>query len=241
MGTDDLFHKRKAIRQKELQRAKVSREPYDKVLIVCEGEKTECHYLEVLRDYLKLSQSNIKIDPNSASSPTSVVKYSKKLIKENIEDPYDHVFCVIDRDRHADFDTAIAQINGYKNKYTKLHAIVSNPCFEYWILLHFCYTTKLFGTSRDSPCKELIKNDLKIHISNYEKGDKTIMQSIVKSGFERAIANAKRANETAKRNNINNPTTLMGELVDYLKELKKEKKKNNYIFDKYEFYKSING
>lgn len=102
MGTDDLFHKRKATKVTQLQRAKESREPYDKVLIVCEGEKTEPHYLMELRGHLKLSQANIKIDPNSDSSPTSVVKYTKELIKESPKDPYDHVFCVIDRDRHVD-------------------------------------------------------------------------------------------------------------------------------------------
>ena len=220
MGSEDLFHKRKAKKTEDLKRSKQSREPYDKVLVVCEGEKTEPHYLIALRDHLKLSQANIKIDPDSNSSPTSVVKYAKELIKQSEKDPYDHVFCVIDRDRHADFDKAIAQINGYRNKSTKLHAIVSNPCFEYWILLHFDYTTKLFGTSGDSPCMDLIKNDLRTFIQNYEKGDKTIMPPIIKAGLDRALAYAKKANETAQRNNTDTPTTQMNELVEYLKNLK---------------------
>lgn len=223
MGTDDLFHKRKAKKTEDLKRHKQSREPYDKVLIVCEGEKTEPHYLIALRDYLKLSQANIKIDPDSDSSPISVVSYAKDLIKQSEKDPYDHVYCVIDRDRHATFDTAIAQINGYRNKSTKLHAIVSNPCFEYWILLHFTYTTKLFGTSGDSPCMDLIKNDLKTYINDYEKGDKNIMLPIIKSGLDTALAYAKKANETAKRNGTDTPTTQMDELVVYLKNLKANK------------------
>lgn len=220
MGTDNLFHKLKAKKVEELQRTKENRDPYDKVLIVCEGEKTEPNYLITLRDYLKLSQANIKIDPKSDSSPTSVVKYAKTLIKDNSKDPYNHVFCVIDRDRHADFDTAIAQIDGYKNKDTKIHAIVSNPCFEYWILLHFTYTTKSFGVSGDSPCIDLIKNDLKTYIPDYEKGDATLMLPIIQSGLNMAVANAKRANETAKRNETDAPTTQMDQLVEYLKNLK---------------------
>ncbi len=223
MGTDNLFHKRKARNTADLKRHKESREPYDKVLIVCEGEKTEPHYLRALRDYLELSQANIKIDPNSDSSPTSVVKYAKELIKENLKDPYDNVYCVIDRDRHADFDTAISQIKGFRNKNTKLHDIVSNPCFEYWILLHFTYTTKLFGTSGDSPCFDLIKNDLKDFIPDYEKSDKIIMKEIIESGLNMAIANAKRANETARKNDTDIPTTKMCELVEYLKNLKANK------------------
>lgn len=223
MGSDDLFHKRKAKKTEDLKRSKQSREPYDKVLIVCEGEKTEPHYLIALRDYLKLSQANIKIDPDSESSPTSVVKYAKELIKQSEKDPYDHVFCVIDRDRHADFDVAMAQVSGYRNKNTKLHAIVSNPCFEYWILLHFTYTTKLFGTSGDSPCMDLIKNDLKTFIPDYEKGDITIMSPIIKDGLDTALAYARKANETANRNGTDTPTTQMDTLVEYLKNLKADK------------------
>jgi hypothetical protein len=70
---------------------------------------------------------------------------------------------------------------------------------------------------------DLIKNDLKVFIQDYEKGDKTIMLPIIKSGLEMAVANAKRANETAKRNEADNPTTQMDKLVDYLKGLKGEK------------------
>lgn len=181
MSKDDLFHKRKAKKTLELKRAKESREPYDKVLIVCEGEKTEPYYLMALRDFLKLSQANIKIDPNSNSSPKSVVKYAKKLIKENIKDPYNCVFCVMDKDQHGDFDVAINQIKSFKSGDTKLIGIVSNPCFEYWLLLHFTYTTKIFGASGDSPCVDLIKNNLKTYMKNYKKGDKSIMLPIIKS------------------------------------------------------------
>lgn len=220
MGTDDLFHKRKAKKSKDLKRHKESREPYDKVLIVCEGEKTEPYYLTALRDYFKLSQANIRIDPNSDSSPISVVNYAKELIKQSEKDPYDNVFCVIDRDSHTSFDTAIVQINSFRNKNTKLHSIVSNPCFEYWILLHFTYTTKLFGASGDSPCMDLIKNDLKIYLPDYEKGDKAIMPPIIKAGLEMAVANAKRANEVAEKNATDTPTTQMDKLVAYLRNLK---------------------
>lgn len=39
MGTDNLFHKRKAKSAKGLQRRAAKRDAYAKVLIVCEGEK----------------------------------------------------------------------------------------------------------------------------------------------------------------------------------------------------------
>ena len=126
---------------------------------------------------------------------------------------------IIDTDRWKNIPKIIEACNELENMFVA----VSNPCFEFWILLHFDYTTKLFGTSGDSPCMDLIKNNLKVFIEDYEKGDRAIMLPIIKSGLEMAVANAKRANETAKRNGTDNPTTQMDELVDYLKDLKDEK------------------
>lgn len=82
MGSDDLHHKRKARLAKHLARRRSKRESYDRVLIVCEGSKTELNYLRDLRDSLKLSSANIEIDGNSGSSPKSVVRYAKRRLSE---------------------------------------------------------------------------------------------------------------------------------------------------------------
>lgn len=50
MGTDNLFHRLKTKQIKELSRKNAKRDPYDKVLIVCEGKKTEPHYFNDLND-----------------------------------------------------------------------------------------------------------------------------------------------------------------------------------------------
>ena len=221
MGTDDLFKKRKARSEKAFSRhRKETRISYEKVLIVCEGEKTEYFYLEALREFLELPQAHVVIDPGSDSTPTSVVKYAKAMIAKNVTDPYSRVYCVIDRDAHTDFGKAMDQIEGYKSKTTKLHAIVSDPCFEYWILLHYIYTTKLFGTSGESPCRELISKELKTYIPDYEKGNASIMVGLVKHQLNTAVANAKRAYESAKRDERDTPLTQMHLLVEYLKNLK---------------------
>lgn len=46
------------------------------------------------------------------------------------------------------------------------------------------------------------------------------MLPIIRAGLDIAVANAKRANETARRNGTDTPTTKMDELVEYLKDLK---------------------
>ena len=49
MGSDDLHKKRKALTLKQKQRKIGVRKPYDRVLIVCEGSKTEPLYFKALR------------------------------------------------------------------------------------------------------------------------------------------------------------------------------------------------
>ena len=62
MGSEDLFHKRKARKAEETARKKGKIKPYDRVLIVCEGEKTEPIYFEEIRVTLELDSANIKVE-----------------------------------------------------------------------------------------------------------------------------------------------------------------------------------
>jgi hypothetical protein len=79
LGSEDLFHKRKAKRQQDTVRRNANRKPYDHVLIVCEGEKTEPYYFEEIRVHLDLDSANIKIDGSCDSSPKSVVDYAEDV------------------------------------------------------------------------------------------------------------------------------------------------------------------
>jgi hypothetical protein len=58
---------------KDLRRSKPKRSPYDRVLIVCEGRKTEPYYFNALVDDLKLNTANVDVDGNSDSSPRSII------------------------------------------------------------------------------------------------------------------------------------------------------------------------
>lgn len=86
MGSDDLFHKRKARRSKYLKRRKARREPYDRVLIVCEGEKTEPVYFKALIRALRLSSANVEVCGECDSSPRSVLDYARQKQKAEQKD-----------------------------------------------------------------------------------------------------------------------------------------------------------
>jgi len=61
MGTDNLFHKRKAKTASALQRRKAKRAAYAKILIVCEGEKTEPNSFNGLVKKYELNTANVEI------------------------------------------------------------------------------------------------------------------------------------------------------------------------------------
>lgn len=220
MGSDDLFHKRRNTSNKKLEREKAKRDPYDRILIVCEGEKTEPDYLRELIDYLKLNSANVEVDGNCDSSPDKILTYAKKCYNEEIKkgEAYDKVYCVFDKDSHTTYDATVLAIRGLKPKAT-YQAITSVPCFEYWVLLHYNYITRPFvRTETKSPCDSVI-DELKTYMPAYKKGDKGVFNEIMKQ-TDFAVANSLRACEQAKQTDTDNPTTLMHELIEYLRNLK---------------------
>ena len=103
MGSEDLFHKRKARAAADLVRQKRERARNKRYLIVCEGTKTEPHYLRELLDDLGIRPQMVRIAPNDGVSPDRVVAHAEKLFEEDAVagDAYDLVYCVFDRDRHT--------------------------------------------------------------------------------------------------------------------------------------------
>ncbi|MCB2184653.1 MAG: RloB family protein [Desulfobulbaceae bacterium] len=218
-GSDKLFHKRKARSKASLRRKLSKRDQYDLVLIVCEGEKTEPNYLRALINDLELNTANIKIAKNVAgSSPRKIVDLALQEYKKDKE--YDRVYCVFDKDRHTDYNEAIDVIK--RTRMGKGHIILATtsvPCFEFWILLHFTYTTKQFDTGPGSICANVI-SDLKNHMPGYEKGDLNTYHA-TKNLLQTAILNATKVEHHCETGGTDMPSTKMHELVEYLQNLKK--------------------
>jgi hypothetical protein len=221
MAPDQLFHRRKAKKADALRRDAEKREAYDLVLIVCEGGKTEPKYLQELRDAFKLSTANIRIAGDECgSSPRSVVDYALTTYRK--EKKYNRVFCVFDKDRHPSYNEALERIRTARmGKGDTIEAITSVPCFEVWILLHFGYTTKAFGStgSSGSICASVIKA-LKKHISVYDKGTGGLFSSLMER-LPDAMIHASQLVKHTEESGSDNPSTKMHQLVGYLRDLKK--------------------
>lgn len=205
MGTDDL-HKKSTIKRKRpnLNLKKV-------IFIFCEGEKTEINYFKALREFLGLTSVHIKTSPHS--SPINIVKYAIRQAKEINE--YDEIYCVFDRDIHGDFDEALKLADN-----NHFEVIVSDPCFEFWILLHFTQTAQNFSTNA-KPCQAVQKHkDFKKNLPHYSKDYD--FEDIINKHLATAIKNANAINKT----NLSvrqTPYTQVVTLVERLQKLSKVK------------------
>ncbi len=141
------------------------------ILIVTEGEKTEPSYLIALRNRLRLSSTDVVVSKADGTDPASVVNFAiervaerkRKAKKSTTIVPYDSVWAVFDTERYDTNPKLKDAITIAKNK--KINLAISNPCFEYWVLLHFEYTTAQFAS-----CDEVIRRiESKRHIQNYDK------------------------------------------------------------------------
>jgi hypothetical protein len=190
------------------------REPYDVVLIVCEREKTEPLYLKRLCFIHHLSSANIEVVSADGSDPMSIVTFAAERAAG-----YDKVFCVFDRDGHANFDAAVQRITTLAAADHNIFGVVSWPCFEFWLLLHFLYSSKAYVASRGLSSCEIVIRDLKEHLSSYEKGRQAVYDEL-RPWQMTAIAHAVRLEQENLRTGSVNPSTRMHELVGYLMNLR---------------------
>ncbi|RMI42228.1 RloB domain-containing protein [Actinomadura harenae] len=110
------------------------------MLIVCEGEVTEVEYFEGITRLYRAPTVKVEC-VGKGRDPLKTVNHALRL-RENSEkaarskrDSFlkiDHVWCVVDVDDHTTLDGALRLA-----KRNDVHLIVSNPCFEIWLLWHY--------------------------------------------------------------------------------------------------------
>lgn len=234
MGSEDLFKKRRKPKtSKDLARRKGEKKPLIKILIVCEGEKTEPMYFKDLIEYYDLlTASVIDVSGDCGSSPMCVVRHAKEQQKIMMEQgaPYDKIYVVIDKDAHVDYLSALDVIRRSQPNKTWV-AVNSIPCFEYWLLLHYTYSTKEYKSLPGNSSGNQIVSELKKYIKEYEKATKGIflktLNSLESKNLNEVITKAKSSLQAAESSGTDNPSTRVHELIEKLMELKEEMSANN--------------
>ncbi len=184
-----------------------------RILILCEGEKTEPNYFRALKEDLPKGVLDIDVLGLGANTLT-IVRKAKKLYNESQRTtrPFDRVWLVFDRDSFPSdsFDNTIHSADA-----NKFCCAWSNEAFELWYLLHFEYRNTA-----------MIRDDYKRCISRYihrkyEKNDGT-MYNELKDYQQIAIRNAERllVQHTSVPPSSSNPGTqvhlLIKELMVYI-------------------------
>ena len=196
-----------------------TREAYDVVLIVCEGEKTEPEYLKGLRGACGLNPANIRIVAADANDPVGIVKQGIETHRRTPGE-FDRVFCVFDKNGHANYqhalDLAATSPLGRKGV---LAAIPSVSCFEIWVLLHYLYTTRPFAASGARSACDNVVADIRAHLPEYEKNFEGVFEKLWPL-LDMAIRHGERLALHNRGTGSDNPATEVHTLVKYLRSLR---------------------
>lgn len=199
-----------------------------KYAIVVDGD-TEFWYIQMLKRNEKLVSFDLK--PEIPQRKKISEQYNKVV---ELSKDYDKVYWIIDfdvinkerREAKKGGKTALQELKEYTNNITKKYSnvvivIINNPCFEYWLLLHFEFTSK-FYTSYSDLVKQLKKYLPDYHKSQvyYTKQNKDIYLQL-SSQLQTAITNAKKLKEF----DLDNPNTGVSQMHFLLENIGIGKKK----------------
>ena len=152
---------------------------YRKLFVIStEGAKTEKEYFH----RFKAEQYPVLIkclDSKHKSSPLQVLdKIKTYLAAEQPNEPLE-AWVVVDRDNYREQD--LAEVVAWAKANSNYHLAVSNPNFEYWLLLHFENSRRSLSSKE---CLRLLRK----HWSDYNKGvdhrkisDTCIMEAIARA------------------------------------------------------------
>jgi len=191
-----------------------------KIWIFTDAKETEKLYFlakkREIEENLVVRVEKIKVISSKGKSTGNLINFAVSYIEHNKISKNDEFWLVFDRDKFDDFDKAIknAKEKGFRIGY-------SNPCFEFWYLLHFdFYRSKLDADLAFNKLSEIFQKKFQI---KYKKDLDGVYQ-LIKKSEENAVNNSKKILKDigdkipfSKRV----PSTTVGLLVDRLNSLTK--------------------
>lgn len=195
-----------------LNRGKPRFKPQPTILVICEDTKSGKVYLEDASLHFRVNVT-VEISHCGKTDPKGIVKEAISR-----QGKFDRVFCVIDRDTHQNFDEALTLAKPSK----KVDVIVSYPCFEFWLLLHFGYHRKPYMTAGKCSPADLVIKELSTHscLKHYDKGNvQGLFKLMLDNGFAEARRVAPKVLAEAITSGEMNPSTRLHELFDFFEDL----------------------
>ncbi len=204
-------HRQMRKEQRRLARQAASREGLPAVLVVCEGRETEPNYILGLCEHLGVNTAAITlIRGDSVTDADGLVRKAQQRFR--VDGYYDRVYVVCDgatgtltRARQM----AEKTLKSAEGKKTRVELIASCPSIEYWLLLHFEYTSRPFATAGE------VTAELRAHVTDYAKNDPEIFSKVM-AGFELACRRAIQLKADLAASGATAPDTDMHLLAEQL-------------------------
>lgn len=135
--------------------------PYRRLFVVAvEGMKTEPDYFNILKTFQPKVEIRILCE-KFHTAPDKVLQRIQRFIKSNDLKPTDEAWVVVDKDQWP--DEQLLKVFNWTTRKPNYGLALSNPKFEFWLLLHF-EDGKGISTSQDC------STQLKRHLPHYDKG-----------------------------------------------------------------------
>ncbi|WP_048772283.1 RloB family protein [Cellulomonas flavigena] len=168
-------------------------------MVFTEGLVTERQYLELLRQHLRPRHATFSIKPIGKDPSRVFTEYRKAERRGD----FDRAILVVDVDQHHKLDEVLRDCRSS----TSVDAIVTNPCFELWLLWH---ATDRRGYTETRECVRLAR------INNLT-GDKDLNAKFPIASFPEAVKRAQQAwSELAPNKKGPNPSSAMPWLIDLM-------------------------
>lgn len=202
----------KGRKQDSLRRRAPTRAPKRRILIVCEGEKTERLYFQAFQHDVHNPRVHVEV-AKETGVPLTVVEHAVRLRREaereavqlrdeNIR--WDDVWAVFDVDEHPHIAEACALAVA-----ESVDVAISNPCFELWALLHF-------QDQRAHITRQQARAQLKGFLDDYEKA---LDYARMRGAYSSAVGKARDLDVAAARDKRPgaNPTTGVYRLTELIR------------------------
>ena len=170
-----------------------------KYMVFTEGTVTERQYLELLKQHLRPRHANFTIKAIGKDPSKMYDEYQKAQRRGD----FDRAILVFDVDQHHRLEEVLRQCGSLATA----DAIVTNPCFELWLLWH---ATDRRGYTETRECVRLAR------INNLT-GDKDLNTKFPIASFPEAVKRAQQAwSELAPNKKGPNPSSAMPWLIDLM-------------------------
>lgn len=165
-------------KKRKIQRQLGERRYRKMFVLAVEGEKTEPQYFDIF-NHNPQSVIHVHCLRGKKSAPHQVLKRMKKHLREEGFKSGDEAWLVVDKDQWT--DDQLNQLHMWAQESPNYGFALSNPKFEYWLLLHF---EDGVGIISSQICTERLRK----YLPDYNKGidARNITQNQIANAIRRA-------------------------------------------------------